>query len=82
MNSTLEKAFVKREHIVRGPPARIWNITIENVNAIKHSSPCPTFINYGILCQPQSHKAEGPFYTSFWEDLNALWYESGNCIVI
>lgn len=61
MNSTLEKAFVKSEHIVRGPAARIWTITIENVSAIKHCSACPTFINDGILCQPQCHKAEIPF---------------------
>lgn len=52
MNSTLEKAFVKSQHIVRGPPVRILNITIEDVSAIKHSSACPDFINNGILCQP------------------------------
>lgn len=52
MNSTLEKAFVKTERIVSGPPARIWNISIEDVSAIKHSGACLTFINDSISCQP------------------------------
>lgn len=77
-----KKAFVYSEHIVRGPAARIWNISIENISAIKHSSACPTFINNGILCQPQSHEAEISFYTNFWEGINVLWYGSGNSIVI